>query len=323
MSFYMYYFSMFQHLFSLFQAFCDSSSDRSWSDALFGAGERLGGGYPEPGTPGTPYSDPRTPSGTPFSDQLDRLGGLVVGGGGGNSRSNDPVVFGMADMTAGGVGSGDGGGGIASGSSPHPHSPAAGFAAMSRTNAAFPALHHPVNSAAEFYYEDRVDVGTAAEGPARFWPTAGLAAGDPAAAYLDMTSGGGWPVAAGPALDHRPMASHDVERYLNGGGSNGGDVSSGGGVYSPCLGTADRPLSRASLRSSSSADSTVDDNNGGGGGLGHQQHLHHHQHHHQGFLTGGGGRQFPVIAVMAADSQVEEGGHTGFTPEHCYTGFID
>ncbi len=311
----MYYFSMFQHLFSIFQAFCDSSSDRSWSDALFGASERLGGGYPEPGTPGTPYSDPRTPSGTPFSDQLDRLGGLVVGGGG-SSRSNDPVVFGMADMTAGGVGSGDGGGGIASGSSPHPHSPA-GFAAMSRASNAFPALHHPVNSAADYYYEDRV-VGTAAEGPARFWPTAGLAGGDPA--YLDMTPGGGWPVAAGAALDHRPMASHDVERYLNG-GSNGGDVSSGGGVYSPCLGAADRPLSRASLRSSSSADSAVDDNNGGGGGLGHQQHLHQH---HQGFITGGGGgRHFPVIAVMAADSQVEEGGHTGFTPEHCYTGFID
>jgi hypothetical protein len=196
---------------------------------------------------------------------------------------------------------------------------------MSRgSNAAFPALHHPVNSAAEFYYEDRV-VGTAAEGPGRFWPTAGLAAGDPAAAYLDVTPGGGWPVAAGAALDHRPMASHDVERYLNG-GSNGGDVISGGGVYSPCLGSADRPLSRASLRSSSSADSAVDDTNGVGVGLGHQQHLphHQHQHHHQGFLTGGGGRQFPVIAVMAADSQQqEEGGHTGFTPEHCYTGFID
>jgi hypothetical protein len=304
------------YFFCLFQAFCDSSSDRSWSDALFGAGERLGGGggYPEPGTPGTPYSDPRTPSGTPFSDQLDRLGGLVVGGGSGN-RSNDPVVFGMADMTAG-VGSGDGGGGgITSGSSPHPHSPA-GFAAMPRTNASFTALHHPVNTAAEFYYEDRV-VGTA-EGAARFWPTV---AGEPAAAYLDMTSGGGWPVAAGAALDHRPMASHEVERYLNG-GSNGGEVN--GGVYSPCLGAADRPLSRASLRSSSSADSAVDDTNGGGGGLGHQQHLHQHHQHHQGFITGGGGgRHFPVIAVMAADSQMEEGGHTGFTPEHCYTGFID
>lgn len=310
---------------SLLQAFCDSSSDRSWTDALYSQSDRLsGGGYAsgDRGTPGTPYSDPRTPAGTPFSDQL---GGLVVGGGGPASRSSEPstaAVFGGLSDLVGGGGGGDGVSLIstAASSSPHPHSPA-GFGGLQR------AATFPVHvTAAEFYYLDQRSSGEAAllgdgGGPARYWPSiAGSAAVDSTSTYLDASAQHGWP------SEQRSIAGIEVESYLNG-ETNGGDGD--GGLYgdSPRLAANDRPSSRASLRSSSSADSAVDENGGG-------VHLHHqHQHHqqqHPGFLNagdGGGGviRHFPVVAVLA-DSQLEAhqaGRNSSFTAEHCFTNFIE
>ena len=299
----------------IFQAFCDSSSDRSWSEALYSQPDRLGYPSGDRGTPGTPFSDPHTPSGTPFSDPLVTgvvFGGLVdlAGGGGGETTVTTVAV-----------------------SSPHhhlPHSPAQFVGGLARTTT------FPTAAATEFYYDERSGEtllhGSNDGAAARFWaagaggggilpPTAGM---DQVPTYLDPVQGG-WSVA------ERPIGGgNEVDRYLNG----GGDTIGGGGLLygnSPCLQPAeDRPPSRTSLRSSSSVDSTAEEN---GGGV-----LHHHHHHHNHFVSTHA-RPFHVGNGVLADNSHLDGHHQhhqqqqhqqqqqpgrSFTPpDHCFSNFIE